>query len=547
MRSTYGNDMSRQLPYLQHRGYGLTFRIAVPPDLHSIVGTQEITKALPTANKRHAIPIALEYAACAKRMFGDLRAAMTAPNNDEKQQPGPDFDKLRELMRETKHRLKLNEREEQHQDELLAQRRQHKQELEHAKLIAENEVMRRVLGGSHASSTSTPITAIASPPASPSKPSAPKFKTVIDGFLSKYQRDKKPAMFKKHKPVLTMLVEIIGDKPIDELRQADINDFFELLGNLPPRWRDECRKRKLTIRELAELEHSETLGPKSFDDTYIASVRPFLKAAKKDWQDQGFPLGLTTDGIEYLGDREEGEDKQRAFTPPELRRLFEGPEMNAFANDTAQAHCFWLPLIGLYTGARVNEICQLNPQTDILRDSDSGSWCFWISKETDADPRIKKTVKTGDARKVPIHNKLIELGFLEYVNRVKSAGARLLFPSWQPINRRASGEAEKWFRQLLRDIGLRDETPKANIFGMHAFRHTLLTYGAMQETPYGSGSKTPLSLFCITGHAQDEAPIHATGAGKGYLTLSMLSPLNDRAALLNQLDYGLDFVKPKFI
>lgn len=399
----------------------------------------------------------------------------------------------------------------------------------------------------HASPTPTPVSATKNPPATLTKPSAPMFQNVIDGFLGKYQQNKKPAMFKKHRPVLTMLLEVIGDKPIDELKQADINDFFELLGNLPPRWGDECRKRKLTIRELAELEHSETLGPKSFDDTYIACVRPFLKAAKKDWQDQGFPLGLTTDGCEYMGDREEGENKQRAFKPIELKRLFEGEEINAFANDTAQAHRFWLPHVALFTGARVNEICQLNPQMDILQDTDSGIWFFWITAATEGDHRIKKSVKTGDSRKVPIHKKLIELGFLKYVDRIKLAGAKLLFAEWQPINRRASGEAEKWFRQLLRDTGLRDETPTATILGMHAFRHSLLTYGAMQETPYGSGNKTPLSLFCITGHAQDEAPIHATGAGKGYLTLSMLSPLSDRAALLNQLDYGLEFFRPKIL
>jgi hypothetical protein len=55
----------------------------------------------------------------------------------------------------------------------------------------------------------------------------------------------------------------------------------------------------------------------------------------------------------------------------------------------------------------------------------------------------------------------------------------------------------------------------------------------------------PLSLFCITGHAQEESPISATGAGKGYLTLSLLRPLHVRAALLNKLNYKLKFFKPK--
>jgi integrase len=359
---------------------------------------------------------------------------------------------------------------------------------------------------------------------------------VIQDFLQHYEKSKKTSMLKKHGAVLPMMLEVIGDKPVSELRQVDLRDFFALLANLPPRWKDKCRQLNLSVRELAELEHDETLGPKSFEDTYLASVRPFLKAARVNYQDQGFPANLTIDGIEYIGDRVEGESKQRAFKLDELKRLFEGAEIKRYAEDPTLAHCYWLPHIGLFTGARVNEICQINPQTDIIQDKDFGIWHFWITAESEGDQRIKKSVKTGDDRRVPIHKKLVELGFLDYVNYIKGTGAKMLFPQWQPVNKRASGEAEDWFRKLLRDTSLRDETPKMCLLGMHAFRHTLLTYGAMQ--------KPPLSLFCITGHAQEEAPIHATGAGKGYLTLSLLSPLSSRAEVLDQLDYGLNFIKP---
>jgi integrase len=543
--------MPRSPPYLQRRGYGLTFRISVPPDLRNLVGEREITKALPTANRPQAIPMVLKYAACAKRMFyelragmaansidpteDDLRAAIDAIESDERRQKAQ-RDSLLAIVSNAKQKIARDLLGDQHEDELDNQRMQFLRQLKEARLEGENEAMRRVLAR-----YSPPALAI-QPPVTESQPAvmqtlpSPMFSTVIEGFLSNYNKRNKHAMFKKHAPVLSMLLEVVGDKQITSLKQRDINEFFELLGNLPPRWKDTCRKLKLTVRELAELDHTITLGPKSFDDTYIACMRPFLKSAKKDWQDQGFPLGLSIEGIEYLGDREEGESKQRSFNQVELKRLFEGPEMKAFADDPKHAHRYWLPTIGLFTGARVNEICQINPQTDIARDPDSGKHYLWITKETESDSRIRKSVKTGDSRKVPIHKQLLELGFLDYVSGLKSKGVKLLFPEWEPINRRASGEAEKWFRQFLRDTRLRDETPKAKILGMHAFRHTLLTYGAMQ--------KPPLSLFCITGHAQEEAPIHATGAGKGYLTLSLLSPLADRADLLNQLDYGLSFHKP---
>lgn len=515
--------MARHAPYLQRRGYGLTFRIAVPLDLRSTLKAREITKALPTADRKAAIPLALSLAHQAKLLFNRLRGMTQYKTN-------PDDEPI-----EIGYTLEFEFDESGSPKRVKVQAEPHEQ-------VAVDSAIKTAITSSlqarhNAPGLATPQPSQNSAPQPANGVTAPMFSTVINDFLSRYQQAKKPAMFKKHKPVLAMLLEVVGDKPVDELRQFDINEFYELLGRLPPRWADQCRQQGLGVRELAELEHAVTIGPKTFEDTYVASVRPFLKAAKKNFQDQGFPLGLTTEGTEYMGDREEGEYKQRALTLAELKRLFEGKEMQGFANHPATAHLFWLPHLGLFTGARVNELCQLNPQTDILCDPVSDTWHLWITTETEADPRIRKSVKTGDSRKVPIHKALIDLGLLDYVKRVTATGAKLLFPEWQPVNRRASGEAEKWFRQLLRDTGLRDETPQACILGMHAFRHTLLTYGAMQ--------KPPLSLFCITGHAQDEAPIAASGAGRGYLTLSLLSPLDDRASLLNRLDYGLSFFKPE--
>lgn len=513
--------MAAQAPYIQRRGYGLTFRIAVPADLWHQVGLREITKALPTANRSLATPMALSLAFQAKLLFVRLREmkkTKTKPEDDSIQFGYTLEFELDEFGATKKVRVQAEPHEQDAVDSAIRTTFESSAKARHAS---------QLLGTNMATAMSAPASAAST---------APLFSAVIGDFLDNYRLKKKPAMLAKHEPVLRMLLEVIGDKPINELKQGDFNNFFKLLGQLPPKWKDQCRIRKLGIRALAELTHDLTIGPKSFDDTYIACVRPFLKVSIRNFQDSGFPIGLSTVGTEYVGDREEGESKQRAFKDTELKRLFEGQEMRNFASNRALAHCFWLPHLGLFTGARVNEICQINPQTDILLDTETETWHFWITTTTESDSRIRKSVKTGDSRKVPIHKALIDLGFLKYLDRVKATGAKLLFPEWEPVNSRASGNAEDWFRQFLRDTGLRDETPKAKILGMHAFRHTLLTYGAMQ--------KPPLSLFCITGHAQDEAPIAASGAGKGYLTLSLLSPLGDRASLLNQLYYGLNFTHP---
>lgn len=302
----------------------------------------------------------------------------------------------------------------------------------------------------------------------------PMLSEVTQQYLNYYKKLDRPAMLRKVGAVLPLLIEIIGDKPIALLKQADLETYFEAVQTLPPRWKDICRQEKLPVRELAGQERGE-MSKGTFDGTYLAALTPFIKYCRRKWQDQGWPMALTTEGVQYIGSRRDAEGGQRNFEPEELKRLFEGAEMAGFARNAAQAHKYWLPHLGLFTGARVNELCQLNPQTDIRPDPRSGVWYLDITDESQGHEHIDKSVKTGSSRrKLPVHPKLIELGFLDYVNQAKERGDTLLFQAFPPAAGRASPQARKWFTELLRETGLRDETPNARIVGMHAFRSTLL-------------------------------------------------------------------------
>ena len=194
---------------------------------------------------------------------------------------------------------------------------------------------------------------------------------VVNDYKAKYQADKHQAMFKKVCAVLPMFLDIVGDKPIHTLRQTDINGFFEVVNKLPPRWSDVARQKKMTVVQVAELSLGE-MSPATFEGTYKAVITPFLATARTNWQDKGFPTTLTTEMIRYTGSREDGEGHQRAFRAEELERIFMGPEMTGYSQRQDELHKFWLPHLGLFTGGRVNELCQLNPLVDILKDESSG-------------------------------------------------------------------------------------------------------------------------------------------------------------------------------
>jgi integrase len=260
----------------------------------------------------------------------------------------------------------------------------------------------------------------------------------------------------------------------------------------------------------------------------MASVRPFLAEAKRLFGDVGFPLNLTVEGIKYKGTQTEGARKQRAFRKDELKRLFEGSEYAAFAADPAHAAEYWLPLIGLYTGARVNEICQLNPQCDIQHEE--GIWFLNFTEESEADDRVVKSVKTaGSRRKVPIHSQLLELGFLSYVERVRKAGAAILFPKWTPTQGKASPAAGDWFRDFLKETGLRDETHGKTLVGMHAFRHTLLNYGLNNHVA---------NVEVITGHVGETSRVVRGYQGE--------MAIGSKKAIIEQIRFDVAPPKPSY-
>lgn len=338
-------------------------------------------------------------------------------------------------------------------------------------------------------------------------PNCPRLGDVITSFLSR--QDQTRAMYRKYKPVLGLLLDVLGDVPVHSIRQKDIDDFFGLVCRLPPRWIDEARKRQVSASVLATEVWAKVIAPKTFEDTYLAAVRPFLQESVRLYGDQGFPYRLTVDGIKYTGNRKAGESKQRALSSNEIRRLFTSSEYLRFAD--AAPCCYWLPLVGLFTGARVNEVCQLNPQCDIRQES--GIWFFDFTEDSDGDSGVVKTIKTANSkRRVPIHSALVTLGFFKYVDDIKACGAKLLFPMWRPERGKASAKAEDWFRLFLAQIGLRDETPFAKVVGFHCFRSTFAAKAQalnINEAP-------------ILGHADDGSAVQ-----RGYRGKRPLAQLQD--------------------
>ena len=80
---------------------------------------------------------------------------------------------------------------------------------------------------------------------------------------------------------------------------------------------------------------------------------------------------------------------------------------------------YWTPFIGIFTGMRLGEITQLYLENirEIKGSHRNKRWCFDNVVEPE---RTDKKLKTKSSRRiVPVHDKLIEFGLIEFIELLK--------------------------------------------------------------------------------------------------------------------------------
>lgn len=371
--------------------------------------------------------------------------------------------------------------------------------------------------------------------APPPLPEAPRVAPVVAPALTletlvadyiKAKQQAKNQYTRKINLALELFRDMVGaDTPITSLRQLHVTNFLRDICRLPSNWAARAEQGVSLASMLAE-EVEEVMSPTTYKDNYRAPLKAFLRDSRRDFGDEGFPT-LIVDGIEYTGNRKAGEDTQRALLPPELKRLFEGLEFAAITQDIQADALYWLPIIGLYTGARPREICQLNPQCDW--GESEGIPFLKFSKDTAAGRGVKKAVKTGEERTIPMHSELVRLGLPAYLERLKQAKADRMFPGVRIKKGNPYEVAGESFTELLKTVGLYDDKapPGRQVLGMYVMRKTFITFASHQR----------VVSFSMTGHSEDTTTIQR----RHYITEH--EPLALMAEELKKLSFPVSIPK----
>lgn len=313
--------------------------------------------------------------------------------------------------------------------------------------------------------------------------------------------------------VLELAVSVIGkSKPVSLIGTEDVKSVRDTLGKLPSNITKVKGNAEKSLSVLIAENPSATCMSPRTQNKYFSMFRGFLQWLVNEEEMPKMPgANIKVAGTgknKAQGDRYpySKEQLQQIFASPlyrgcssRLRRADSGPELY-------RDGYYWIPLVALYSGLRLGEIVQLGT-ADIKQDGDVTYFDVSLAEGDE------KHLKTGSSeRRVPVHAKLIELGFLHHVEKARKLKRARVFHDIEPgKDGYFSHNFSKWWGRYTRRIKV--HTDKT---AFHSFRHNFTD--ALRE------AEVPESIAKgLVGHA--DRSVHA-GYGKGASIQKLSEHLN---------------------
>ncbi|MCG9025697.1 tyrosine-type recombinase/integrase [Laribacter hongkongensis] len=235
--------------------------------------------------------------------------------------------------------------------------------------------------------------------------------------------------------------------------QHKLRTFIEVNGDLPVRAIE--KKHGIAFKDALV---TKGLSAKTINEKYLAMVKAVLNwASTNDYVE----LNLLTPV--RVSEGKVKEEKRKPYSLKALQTIFSSPIYTRGERpedpDSGGEAAFWLPLLALYTGARLGELAQL-----MVKDIQHAGGRYFLSITDEGEDR---SIKTNESRRrVPVHADLIRMGLIEYVASLNPNG--YLFPLLKTDKYgKRSSEWSKWWGEWCR--GTLRITDKRMVF--HSFRH----------------------------------------------------------------------------
>ena len=292
----------------------------------------------------------------------------------------------------------------------------------------------------------------------------------IDKFISeKYKlTSKSEMMMRTH---IEMLIEEFGDISLGKLDRGMCVKFKDDIRKLPRNRSKIQQYRNLDFHEQVSLNVDEK---DRISTTTVNNILGYVSSFMKWSRINGFVEVNFFEGMKLKKQIRQRDERDR-FTEKEIKKIFQKHNYIEFTEvENHKYSNYWTPLISVFSGMRLNEICSLYLD-NIIQEKVNGRkkiWCFNILEEPDRPDKHLKTLSSK--RVVPIHDTLIDLGFIEFVELLKKrhTNRQRLFQELKYGEGSYIRNVSYFFnKKYLPLLGLK--TDKKNF---HSIRHTVVDH-----------------------------------------------------------------------
>lgn len=250
------------------------------------------------------------------------------------------------------------------------------------------------------------------------------------------------------------LFELMGDMPVESFNVQQARLLKDRLCRCPQYFGLRPEFEGKTLRQVVESAGTYKTITAVTVNNRLRKLSAFMNWCKSNGYIAGNPLA----GLKVM-----------TGSAKEARLSFEQHDLSILLNlDVLKAEArkhpwrYWLPLLGRFTGARLEELCQLHIADFFTL---QGVDCIRI----DDGHEFQKLKNSSSRRTLPIHPALIQLGLLDYVNNQRNQNSDRLFPELEPVRGKLGHAPSKWFSRYRTKMGVSD--PKKTF---HSFRHTMI-------------------------------------------------------------------------
>jgi integrase len=237
---------------------------------------------------------------------------------------------------------------------------------------------------------------------------SPTLKAVIE----EYTEDRSSAWTAKtrleYESYYRLLLDVLGNLKVSEIDRSTVRDLRDTLKRLPANlYKKHPRK---TIQQVLSLPDIKPMSTTTVNKMLTLFGGLMIHCVK-----EGYRKNNPAEGLKVKQHRK-AQDERKAYSLDDLKKI-----VKALPSPSKKPERYWVPMIGMYSGMRLGEICGLHV-SDVKQVD--GVWCFDVNEE--GDKRLKTESST---RIIPIHQNLIDLGLLRFVEAMKERKSVRLWPS----------------------------------------------------------------------------------------------------------------------